>query len=147
LTITLNVIPSTTTLSVPGVATLVPVPAGSITGCTVGGNPATGPAAGTTHGCVTGLVRSGTPPSHGTLKNSGNTLEYTPEAGYTGSDTFSYQALGTNTDGASALRSGSVTVQVSITAAAVPALGTWAMALLCGFLLLSGVRALARRAA
>jgi hypothetical protein len=46
LNITLNVIPATTTLTVAGVATPVPVPAGSITGCTAGGNAGLGPPGG-----------------------------------------------------------------------------------------------------
>lgn len=147
LTITLNVIPSTTTLSVLGVPTLVPVPAGSITGCTVGGNAGQGPAAGSIHGCVTRVVATGaTAPSHGTLSPSGNTIQYTPAANYSGSDTFSYRVLGTNTDGSTALNSGDVTVQVTVTQP-VPALGTWAMAILCGLLLLFGMKVLLRRTA
>jgi hypothetical protein len=113
LNITLNVIPSTTTLAVPGVATLVPVPAGSIGGCTVGGNSSLGPAPGAQYGCITGVKRGGTAPGHGTLSTSGNTILYTPAAGYSGPDTFSYQAEGVNADGSTALNSGNVTVQVT----------------------------------
>src|SRR5262249_41583241 len=118
LNITLNVIPSTATLTVPGVATLVPVPAGSLSGCSAVGNPSAGPAPGAVYGCVTGIIRSTTiAPSHGTLAVSANTLRYTPNPGYTGPDTFTYQAVGVNNDGSQALDSGDVTVQVTVTAA------------------------------
>jgi hypothetical protein len=150
LTVTLNVIPATTTLAVTGVATLVPVPAGSITGCGAQGNPGQGPPASAVPGCITRIQQGGAGPSHGTLTVSGTTIRYTPTAGYTGPDTFSYQALGVNTDGLTALDSGNVTVQVTVSAApvataSVPALGTWGMALLCVLLVLAGTKALARR--
>jgi hypothetical protein len=149
-TVTLNVIPATTTLAVQGAATLVPVPAGSITGCGAQGNPGQGPSASAVSGCITRIQHGGVAPSHGTLAVSGTTIRYTPTAGYTGTDTFSYQALGVNTDGADALNSGNVTVQVTVSAApsttaSVPALGTWGMALLCVLLVLAGTKALARR--
>jgi hypothetical protein len=114
LAITLNVIPSTTTLTVAGVATLVPVPAGSISGCTAGGNPGQGPPPGAILGCVKGIVQGTMAPSHGTLSASGNTIRYTPNVGYGGPDTFRYQAVGINTDGTNALNSGDVTVQVAV---------------------------------
>ena len=150
LAITLNVIPSTLTLTANGAPITVPVPAGSVTGCTVGGNSGTGPAPGAVYGCITGVIASGTAPSHGTLSISGNTIKYTPTNGYSGPDTFQYQAVGVNADGPNALNSGLVTVQVVDIAAAVigvPTLGVWGMALLCGLLLLFGVKALSRRTA
>jgi len=116
LNITLNVIPSTTTFAVPGAATLVPVPAGSLTGCTVGGNAGRGPAPGAQYGCING-IKQASAPSHGSLSTSGNTLRYTPTPGYSGPDAFSYQAYGVNCDGSNALNSGAVSVQVTVTAA------------------------------
>jgi hypothetical protein len=148
LNVTLNVIPATTTFTVPvGVATLVPVPAGSISGCTVGGNPGLGPAPGAVYGCIGRILQTGAAPGHGTLSVSGNTIRYTPNPGYQGPDTFHYQARGVNADGASALNSGTVTVQVNVTSPSVPVptLGAWGMALLFGSLLLFGARAVARR--
>jgi hypothetical protein len=119
MTITLNVIPATTTLTVAGAATLVPVPAGSVTGCTAAGNAGHGPPAGAVLGCITGIGVGASAnvvhPSHGTVAGSGNTLRYTPTAGYTGPDTFTYEALGVNTDGNSNLNSGDVTVNVTVT--------------------------------
>jgi hypothetical protein len=144
LNITLNVIPATTALTVAGVATLVPVPAGSLSGCSLGGNSGVGPAAGTQWGCITGIVKTGAAPSHGTLSTSGNTILYTPTPGYLGPDSFSYQALGTNVDGPSSLNSGTVTVQVTV-AQQVPALGAWGMAILCVLLVLFGAKTLVRR--
>jgi Bacterial Ig domain len=133
MTITLNVIPATTTLTVAGVATLVPVPAGSVSGCTALGNAGTGPAPGAVLGCITG-IGVGTSghvvhPSHGTVAVNGNTLQYTPTAGYTGTDTFTYEALGVNTDGPSALNSGDVTVNVTVTVPFTPAPPTVLLAL------------------
>jgi Bacterial Ig domain/IPTL-CTERM motif len=151
LVITLNVIPATTTLSVvEGTATLVPVPAGSITGCGAQGNPGAGPPPGAVPGCITRIVLGGVSPSHGTISTSGNTLQYTPAAAYTGPDTFTYQALGINTDGPNALNSGNVTVNVTVNAPAVtsvPTLGEWGMFLLFGLLMLYGARAAVRRPA
>jgi hypothetical protein len=149
LNITLNVIPATTTLAVPpGVATLVPVPPGSLTGCTVGGNPGLGPAPGALYGCI-GRIVSAVAPTHGTLVVSGNTLRYTPTAGYQGPDTFQYRAQGVNADGPFALNSGNVLVQVSVGSSSVPVptLGTWGMGLLMGSLLMIGMKAAARRTA
>jgi len=125
LNITLNVIPSTTTLNVPyGVTTAVPVPAGSVTGCGAQGNAGLGPPAGTITGCVTGIVKSFAietiVPSHGTLTVSGNTLQYAPNAGYSGPDTFTYQAVGINTDGPNSLDSGDVTVAVTVPVSTTP---------------------------
>jgi hypothetical protein len=150
LAITLNVIPSTVTLTANGAPVTVPVPAGSVSGCTVGGNALLGPAPGAVYGCVTGVIAAGTAPSHGTLSTSGNTIKYTPTNGYSGPDTFQYSAVGVDAEGANELQSGLVTVQVVVIAAAVvgvPTLGAWGMALLCGLLLLFGAKALARRAA
>jgi hypothetical protein len=148
--VTLNVIPSTTTLAVAGVPTLVPVPAGSLSGCTVGGSPGLGAAPAALYGCINRIIQTGAAPSHGSLSVSGTTIQYTPTPGYSGPDTFSYQAFGVNADGATALNSGTVSVQVTVTAASaavasVPTLGAWGMAILCGVLLLVGGKALARR--
>jgi hypothetical protein len=145
LNITLNVIPATTTLLLTGgAATLVPVPAGSVTGCSTPGNSGAGPVAGAVFGCITGIVSSAAP-SHGTLTASGNTLKYTPNGSFTGTDTFSYQALGVNNDGSNALNSGSVVVQVTAPAPA-PALGTWGMMLAALGLLAAGLKSVARTA-
>jgi len=148
LAITLNVIPSTVTLTANGAPITVPVPAGSVSSCTVGGNAGIGPAAGAVYGCVTGIIAQGTAPSHGTLSTSGNTIKYTPTNGYSGPDTFQYAAVGVNADGSNALNSGVVTVQVTVIGAlGVPTLGAWGMALLCGLLLLFGIKAMSRRTA
>jgi hypothetical protein len=132
LAITLNVIPATTTLAAAGVATLVPVPAGSVSGCTAVGNAGLGPAAGAVLGCITGVRSGGTNPAHGTLTTSGNTLRYTPTAGYVGADTFTYDAVGVNTDGTRSLESGAVTVSVTVSAPAPggPLPPTWTLLLL-----------------
>lgn len=151
-TVTLNVIPATTTLQVAG-ATPVPVPAGSVTGCGAQGNPGQGPPAGAIPGCITAAIRGpfgGPPtvaPSHGTLSVSGNTVLYTPAAGYSGPDTFTYEAAGINTDGSEALESGDITVTVTVTNLGVPTLGTTGLLLLTGLLGLFGFLILARRTA
>ena len=147
-TITLNVIPATTTLSASG-TTLVPVPAGSISGCSAAGNPSAGPVAGAVFGCITGVTLGGLSPSHGTLTVVGNTLKYQPTAGYSGPDTFTYNAEGVNNDGNTALLSGPVTVQVTAPAGttAVPTLGAWGLFILAGALLLFGLRGLTRQTA
>lgn len=123
LTITLNVIPATTTLTVLGVATSVPIPAGSVASCGAQGNDGNGPPAGAISGCTTaiglGVFRSpaSATTAHGTVANSGTTLLlYTPTAGYVGSDTFTYQVFGVNTDGIAALDSGNVSMQVTVLA-------------------------------
>ncbi len=144
LTITLNVIPAATTLNAGG-ATLVPVPAGSISGCSAPGNSGLGPVAGAVYGCTTGVTKA-SDPSHGTLSTTGNSITYTPTGGYNGTDTFTYYAMGVNNDGNSALNSGAVTVTVTDTAA-VPALSWWGLLILTGALLLFGLRAMARRMA
>lgn len=117
-TITLNVLPATTTLNATG-PTVVPVPAGSVTGCSANqGSPSQGPTAGTVSGCVTGIRASSTvAPAHGTLKTVGSALYYYPNASYAGSDTFTYQALGVDTDGTTALNSGDITANVTATVA------------------------------
>ena len=120
LTITLNVIPATTTLTPGGAAITLPVPAGSVTGCTAPGNSGQGPAPGAVVGCVTGIIAGTTAPAHGTLTTSGNTLIYHPAPGYIGVDSFNYQAVGLNTDGTNALNSGNVTVTVNETVAVAP---------------------------
>jgi len=112
LTVTLNVLPASVALVALG-PTLVAVPAGSISSCSAPGNASEGPAAGAVVGCVTGIVRGSVAPSHGTLTTSGNTLLYTPATAYNGTDTFTYQAVGVNTDGSNALNSGDITVNVT----------------------------------
>jgi hypothetical protein len=122
LNITLNVLPATTTLTVAGAATNVPVPAGSVSSCSSGGaagNPGQGPPAGAVLGCVTGIIQGLVHPAHGTLTApTATTLRYTPTGGYTGPDTFTYEAVGVNTDGNTALESGEITVQVTVSSAA-----------------------------
>ncbi len=104
-----------TTVAAPlGVATMVPVPAGSVTGCSEVGNGGVGPVAGAIYGCITGVQAGTVHPAHGTLVASGGTLQYTPTTGYMGPDVFSYQALGVNNDGTTALNSGDVSVQVTV---------------------------------
>ncbi len=116
LTITLNVIPATTTLSMFfDTPTLVPVPAGSVSGCSAAGNEGTGPVAGAVYGCITAVTK-GSNPAHGTLTTSGNTILYNPTAGYSGTDTFTYEAMGVNNDGSQSLESGPVTVTVTVQA-------------------------------
>jgi hypothetical protein len=122
LNITLNVLPAITALTVAGAATTVPVPLGSVSSCSSGGaagNPGQGPPAGAVLGCVTGIIQGFVHPAHGTLTApTSSTLLYTPTGGYTGPDTFTYEAVGVNTDGSSALESGEITVQVTVTQAA-----------------------------
>jgi len=112
LNITLNVLPSSVTLLANG-PTSVTVPAGSVSSCTAPGNAGIGPAAGAVVGCVTGITAGTVAPTHGKLIVSGNTLLYTPNAGYNGADSFTYQAVGLNTDGYKALNSGDITVNVT----------------------------------
>lgn len=119
--IILNVLPATVTLSVfPNTATMVPIPAGSVTGCGAQGNGFQGPPNSAVSGCTTGLglgpFRSPThiTTAHGTVANSGNGLLYTPNTGYVGPDTFTMQVFGVNTDGNFSLNSGNVTVNVTV---------------------------------
>ena len=79
----------------------------------------------------------------------GNTLRYQPTVGYSGPDTFTYNAEGVNNDGNTALLSGPVTVQVTAPAGttAVPTLGAWGLFILAGALLLFGLRGLTRQTA
>jgi hypothetical protein len=130
-TITLNVIPASTTLTTSGAAMPVPVPAGSVAGCSAAGNAGIGPAPGAVYGCVTGITKTANP-SHGTLTGSGNSLLYTPTPGYYGPDSFSYDAVGVNNDGPSSLDSGPVTVAVTVNAptAGTPLPPTWSLLLL-----------------
>lgn len=128
-TITLNVIPATATMGVgPATPTLVPVPAGSVSGCSSPGS-ALGPAPGAVYGCVTS-IRQATAPAHGTLTTSGNALLYTATAGFTGTDTFTYEAYGVNNDGPSTLQSGPVTVTVTVIPSGTPLPPTWSLLLL-----------------
>jgi hypothetical protein len=150
LNVTLNVIPATTTLMANGAAVTIPVPAGAISGCSPVGNAGQGPVAGAVYGCITGITNGLVAPAHGTLTRSGNTLLYTPTAGYSGPDTFTYEALGVNNDGSNALNSGEVTVQVTVTAPPstlnTPTLTGWGMLFLSAGLLLFGMRATLRQA-
>src|SRR5208337_3202828 len=83
------------------------------TSCSAPGNSGLGPVAGAVFGCVTKIVAGSVHPAHGALSTSGNTLLYTPTAGYAGADTFTYQAEGVNCDGNTALNSGDITVNVT----------------------------------
>lgn len=119
-TVTLNVLPASATLSaISGIATPVPVPAGSISGCAANlGDSGQGPPPGAVTGCVKGVLAGSVAPVHGTLRTAGaGKLTYTSTAGFAGTDTFTYQAVGANTDGTFALNSGDVTVQVTVTKA------------------------------
>jgi autotransporter-associated beta strand protein len=116
LDVTLNVISASVALQdVKNTAVLIPVPAGSISGCTAPGNPALGPAPGAIFGCITAIGNGSVGPAHGTLSASGNTLRYTPTSGFFGTDTFTYRALGVNNDGQTSLNSGDVTVTMLVT--------------------------------
>ena len=122
--IELNVLSSTATMTgLKNTSVAVPLPLSSIAGpCTNLGNPSQGPPAGAVTGCVTAvsnLPPQGTPlsvsPLHGTLTRTGATgLTYTPTAGYFGSDTFTFYALGANTDGLRALSSGQIAETVTV---------------------------------
>jgi len=147
-TITLNVIPATAAFNAAyGTATAVPVPAGSIAGCSPAGNAWLGPAAGVVYGCTTGVTAGSVLPSHGTLTLVGGVLTYTPAAGYSGTDSFTFEVRGVNSDGNAALSSGMVTAQVTVGAhpATVPALGPWGLLLLCLTLLGFGIKSSALR--
>lgn len=149
-TVTLNVLPATMTLQLsgPSVPITIPVPAGSVSGCTnpPAGNSGTGPTATDVVGCTTALIKGvGVNPSNGTIAVSGNTLLYTPGGSFNG-DTFTIQVQGINTDGSRSLNSGNVTVIIS-PPPTVPTLGTWCMALLAGLLLFFGFKAASRRTA
>jgi hypothetical protein len=114
--VTLNVLPATSTLQVAGAAKLVPIPTGNVTGCGPQGNAGQGPANSVVVGCVTALglapfnITTNITTAHGTVttvgSGTGETLRYTPTVGYTGPDSFSYDIFGTNTDGSTALNSG-----------------------------------------
>jgi hypothetical protein len=112
----LNVIPATSSFSTPINAPLtLPIPSGSISGCSPVGNSGNGPVAGAVYGCTTAVIHgSGTNPAHGTLSVSGSTIVYTPNSAFNGIDTFTYQVRGVNNDGNSALNSGNVTGQVTV---------------------------------
>jgi hypothetical protein len=156
--IQLNVLPAVTTmLGANGETVNVPVPAGSITGCQANqGNPGAGPPAGIVNGCVTmvsDVPPQGAPlstqPLHGTLIRSGPTgLQYKANAGYVGPDSFTYYALGVNTDTTNptlpSLASGQITMNVHV-ADPVPTLSSWAIALTMAGLLATGVWMLRRR--
>lgn len=150
-TVTLNVLPSTMMFTSSGTTPiLIPIPAGSVSGCTnpPAGNSGTGPTATDVLGCTTAVIRGfgGVSPSNGTLTASGNALLYTPGGSFTGTDTFTVQVQGINTDGTRALNSGNVTVTIA-PPPTVPALQTWGMALLAGLLLFFGYQAASRRTA
>lgn len=148
LLVTLNVIPAASTLAVAyGTATQVPLPPGSVSGCSPVGNAGLGPVAGAVYGCTTRVFPDSVAPFHGTLSLSAMTIVYTPSANYSGPDTFTYQVVGINDDGSTALSSGTVTAQVTVGAkpASVPALGAWGLLLLCLALVLFGMKAIAFR--
>lgn len=120
LAITLNVLPAPQLATVMSTPLLIPVPTGAVSACTVPGNSAKGPAASDVTGCptaVSALSSGQVNPSHGTLTATGSSLLYTPTAGYVGTDTFTYQVLGVNTDGQTALSSGAVNATVNVGAA------------------------------
>ena len=146
--ITLNVIPATVQLSTAvSTSILVPIPAGSITGCPVAPvNGGGGPPAGTIYGCITSVTAGATAPAHGVLQVVGSTIRYVPTAGFSGTDTFTYEAHGIDDDATTALESGEVTVTVTVGNAAVPtpALTTWGMVILGAALLLFGMKAAGR---
>jgi uncharacterized protein (TIGR03437 family) len=115
--VTLNVLPATSVLQVAGVAKVAPIPTGSVTGCPANqGNAGQGPAPGVVGGCVTGLAlapfneQTSITTAHGSVTTvgfgTGQTIRYTPTAGYTGPDSFFYNIFGTNTDGSTQLNAG-----------------------------------------
>ena len=156
--IRLNVLPATTTMNAltDSGPVDVPVPEGSITGCGPQGNASAGPPAGTVNGCtsrVSDFPPQGTPlstqPIHGTLTRGGPTgLQYTPTPGYIGPDSFTYFALGVNTDTTNpafpSLASGQIAMTVNVTLP-VPTLSPWAIVLMMAGLLAAGLRMLRGR--
>ena len=165
LTIELNVLPSVTAMNAPnnGQPVAVPIPSGAITGCPADqGNPGEGTPPGIQTGCVAGIsenpdfiVSPGdaplpAQPQHGTLTQATpTTLQYTPDPGYVGPDSFGYYALGMNTQdipraGFFGLYAGPIIMNVTVVPPA-PALSPRAMALLAAGLLLIGARLLRRR--
>ena len=114
LAITLNVLPATTAIAAAdGMVVPILPPPGAVTGCTATCNAGLGPAPGAVSGCTTGTMRGTILPAHGTLRQVGSTVTYTPVTGYVGTDTFTYQVTGVNCDGATALNSGDVTATVT----------------------------------
>jgi hypothetical protein len=165
LTITLNVLPAVTTMTAASDSgpVNVPIPAGSISGCQADqGNPGEGTPPGIITGCVAGgsenpdfiVTPADAPrpaqPQHGTLTQvTPTTLQYTPDPGYLGPDSFGYYALGMNTQdipraGFFGLYTGPITMNVMVVPAA-PTLSPWAIALLAAGLLLIGARLLRGR--
>lgn len=116
LNLILNVIPATASFSTPiNTPLTLPIPSGSISGCSAVGNSGNGPAVGAVYGCTTAVIHgAGTNPAHGTLSVSGNTIVYTPTGVFNGIDTFTYQVQGVNDDGNTSLNSGNVTAQVTV---------------------------------
>lgn len=85
-------------------------------------------------------------PAHGSLTlNSNGSFSYTPAAGYTGPDSFSYTA----TDGALASAPVTVTINVGVAqggaAATVPTLADWGVVLLAGLMVGAGWLQVRRR--
>lgn len=132
LNMTLNVLPATSSFSTHGETVTVPIPPGSVSGCVVTGNSGTGPTATDVVGCTTAVIHgTGTNPSHGTLATSGSTITYTPTSGFTGFDTFTYQAQGINSDSNTSLNSGNITANVTIGFVSItPIPPTWILMLL-----------------
>ena len=126
--VTLNVLPSTMTATVAANSFVqIPIPPGSVTPC-----PAT-------YGCVTGGRIGAIHAAHGFVTFNGMTISYAPFTGYSGTDTISFQAVGRDNYGANQLNSTDIVVSVTITPAAVPTLGNWALLALASLLLLTGL--------
>ena len=123
LSMTLNVLPATMTIAAgnPGVGIPIPVPTTPVSGCptNVAGQSGTGPSPSEIVGCTTGVIQGSSSqpgfkaPTQGTLSTSGNTLLYTPNKTSIGTDTFTIQVQGVNTDGLTSLNSGLITVTVT----------------------------------
>jgi len=125
----------------------VPIPAGFITGCAVESptQGLSGAPLGVVTGCVTGIQSGNGTTRGGTLNaTSPTTFTYTAPADFTGVDTFTYEAVGVDAVGNTALQSGPITMTVNV-APPVPTLSPWAAASMMVGLLLVGARALRGR--
>ncbi|WP_157667750.1 IPTL-CTERM sorting domain-containing protein [Comamonas serinivorans] len=86
------------------------------------------------------VTPTGAPPANGTVTCAAGSCTYTPNAGFTGTDTYSYQVCLTPPDEAVCA---TTTVTVTVKAATptpVPGLNAWGLALLAGLLGLFTVR-------